>query len=73
MLAWLLSKRVRPLRRLKIDNLGVKHAMTEISAIKVVVPNMLQNVVDMALQIGGGAGMCSDLTGAIAAGARAFG
>ena len=37
-------------RRWKIDNLGVKHAMTEISAIKVVVPNMLQSVVDMALQ-----------------------
>lgn len=44
----------------KIDNLGVKHAMTEISAIKVVVPNMLQQVVDMAIQIHGGAGMCQD-------------
>ena len=57
----------------KIDNLGVKHAMTEISAIKVVVPNMLQNVVDMALQIHGGAGMCSDFPLArFAAGARAL-
>ena len=57
----------------KIDNLGVKHAMTEISAIKVVVPNMLQSVVDMALQIHGGAGMCSDFPLArFAAGARAL-
>ncbi|MFW8590394.1 acyl-CoA dehydrogenase family protein [Glaciecola sp. 2405UD65-10] len=44
----------------KIDNLGVKHAMVDISAIKVVVPNMLQEVVDIALQLHGGAGMCSD-------------
>ena len=57
----------------KIDNLGVKHAMTEISAIKVVVPNMLQSVVDMALQIHGGAGMCSDFPLArFAAGARSL-
>ncbi|MFS1702388.1 acyl-CoA dehydrogenase family protein [Alteromonas sp. AMM-1] len=45
----------------KIDNVGVKQAMTEISAIKVVVPNMLQQVVDMAIQMHGGAGMCGDL------------
>jgi len=45
----------------KIDNVGVKHAMTDISAIKVVVPNMLQQVVDMAIQMHGGAGMCGDL------------
>lgn len=44
----------------KIDQLGVKHAMVDISAIKVVVPNMLQQVVDMALQLHGGAGMCED-------------
>jgi alkylation response protein AidB-like acyl-CoA dehydrogenase len=44
----------------KIDNLGVKHAMTDISAIKVVVPNMLTQVVDMAIQIYGGAGMNHD-------------
>lgn len=44
----------------KIDNVGVKQAMTEISAIKVVVPNMLQQVVDIAIQIHGGAGMCGD-------------
>lgn len=44
----------------KIDSVGVKHAMTEISAIKVAIPNMLQKVVDMAIQIHGGAGMCQD-------------
>ncbi len=55
----------------KIDNLGVKHAMVDISAIKVVVPNMLESVVDMALQMHGGAGMCNDFPLArFAAGAR---
>jgi len=44
----------------KIDSVGVKHAMTEISAIKVVVPNIAQDVVDMTIQIHGGAGMCGD-------------
>jgi len=44
----------------KIDNLGVKHAMTEISSIKVVVPNMLQKVTDMAIQVLGGAGVSAD-------------
>jgi len=44
----------------KIDNFGVKQAMTEISAIKVVVPNMLQMVSDMAIQIHGGAGVSGD-------------
>lgn len=57
----------------KIDNVGVKHAMTEISAIKVAVPNMLQKVVDMAIQIHGGAGMCQDTPLArFASGARAL-
>jgi hypothetical protein len=57
----------------KIDNLGVKNAMVDISAIKVVVPNMLQQVVDMALQIHGGAGMCNDFPIArFAAGARSL-
>ncbi|MFC3094445.1 acyl-CoA dehydrogenase [Alteromonas sediminis] len=57
----------------KIDNLGVKHAMTDISAIKVVVPNMLQEVVDMAIQMHGGAGMCNDFPLArFAAGARSL-
>lgn len=44
----------------KIDTQGVRQAMTEISAIKVVVPNMLQQVVDMAIQIHGGAGVSAD-------------
>lgn len=57
----------------KIDNLGVKNAMVDISAIKVVVPNMLQSVVDMAIQIHGGAGMSNDFPLArFAAGARAL-
>ena len=45
----------------KIDAVGVKQAMTEISAIKVVAPNMLQAVVDQAIQIHGGAGVSNDL------------
>jgi acyl-CoA dehydrogenase len=57
----------------KIDKVGVKHAMTEISAIKVAVPAMLESVVDMAIQIHGGAGMCEDFPLArFAAGARAL-
>ncbi len=44
----------------KIDTVGVKHAMTEISAIKVAVPNMLQQVADMAIQMHGGAGVSDD-------------
>ncbi|MGX5913843.1 acyl-CoA dehydrogenase family protein [Aliidiomarina sp. Khilg15.8] len=45
----------------KIDRAGVRHAMSEISGIKVVVPNVLQRVVDDAIQIHGGAGMCNDV------------
>ena len=57
----------------KIDNVGVKHAMTEISAIKVVVPKMLEQVVDLAIQLHGGAGMCEDFPLArYAAAARAL-
>ena len=57
----------------KIDTQGVKQAMTEISAIKVVAPNVLQSVVDMAIQLHGGAGMCSDFPLArFAAGARSL-
>ncbi|WP_196157350.1 acyl-CoA dehydrogenase family protein [Reinekea sp. G2M2-21] len=44
----------------KIDTVGVKQAMTEISAIKVAVPNMLQQVADMAIQLHGGAGVSDD-------------
>ena len=57
----------------KIDKLGVRDAMTEISAIKVIVPTVLQNVVDMSIQIHGGAGMCNDFPLArFATGARAL-
>ena len=44
----------------KIDKVGPLQAMTEISAIKVVAPNVLQSVTDMAMQIHGGAGMSRD-------------
>ncbi len=44
----------------KIDAVGVKESMTEISAIKVVAPNVLQEVTDMAMQIHGGAGLSDD-------------
>jgi len=44
----------------KIDTVGAKAAMTEISAIKVVAPNVLQSVVDQAMQIHGGMGMTHD-------------
>ena len=49
----------------KIDKVGALGAMTEISAIKVVAPNVLQMVVDMAMQMHGGMGMSRDtaLTG----------
>ncbi|GAA6139278.1 acyl-CoA dehydrogenase family protein [Arenicella sp. 4NH20-0111] len=57
----------------KIDNVGVKNAMTEISAIKVVVPKMAQEVVDMAIQVHGGAGMSNDFPLAhFAAGVRSL-
>ncbi|HEY0096675.1 MAG TPA: acyl-CoA dehydrogenase family protein, partial [Archangium sp.] len=44
----------------KLDELGALGAMTEISAIKVVAPNVLQKVVDDAIQIHGGAGLSGD-------------
>lgn len=44
----------------KIDQVGVKKSMTEIAAIKVVAPNVLQEVADMAMQIHGGAGISDD-------------
>jgi alkylation response protein AidB-like acyl-CoA dehydrogenase len=44
----------------KLDQLGPLGAMTEISAIKVVAPNMLQKVVDDAIQMHGGAGLSDD-------------
>lgn len=44
----------------KIDTVGVREATNEISAIKVVAPNVLQKVVDMAIQMHGGAGVSDD-------------
>jgi alkylation response protein AidB-like acyl-CoA dehydrogenase len=45
----------------KLDTLGVFGAMREISAIKVVAPSVLERVVDEAIQIHGGLGVCSDV------------
>ncbi|UAY38271.1 acyl-CoA dehydrogenase family protein [Moraxella osloensis] len=44
----------------KMDKLGTKAALTEISAIKVVAPTVLQEVVDMAIQLHGGMGVSQD-------------
>jgi alkylation response protein AidB-like acyl-CoA dehydrogenase len=44
----------------KVDKLGAFGAMTEISAIKVAAPTMLQKIVDDAIQIHGGAGVSWD-------------
>lgn len=44
----------------KLDTVGALGAMTEISAIKVVAPNVLQQVVDEAIQMHGGAGVSND-------------
>lgn len=43
-----------------LDTKGVMGAMSEVSQIKVVVPNMLQTIVDQAIQIHGGAGVSED-------------
>lgn len=44
----------------KMDTFGNMAALTEISAIKVVAPRVLEQVVDMAIQIHGGAGLSQD-------------
>jgi acyl-CoA dehydrogenase len=44
----------------KLDEVGALGAMSEISAIKVVAPNVLQKVVDDAIQLHGGAGVSRD-------------
>lgn len=44
----------------KLDDAGALGAMKEISAIKVVAPNVLQRVVDAAIQMHGGAGVSHD-------------
>jgi acyl-CoA dehydrogenase len=43
-----------------MDTVGNKHARTEISAIKVAAPNVALRVVDRAIQVHGGAGVCDD-------------
>lgn len=43
-----------------LDTKGILGAMSEVSQIKVVVPNMLQTIVDQAIQIHGGAGVSED-------------
>jgi acyl-CoA dehydrogenase len=45
----------------RIDTAGAAASMSEISAIKVVAPNVLQRVVDEAIQLFGGAGMSQDV------------
>jgi len=45
----------------KLSEVGALGALTEISAIKVVAPNVLQRVTDEAIQMFGGAGVSSDL------------
>ena len=44
----------------KLDQGGAMNALSEVSAIKVAVPNMAQRVIDMAMQIHGGGGMSDD-------------
>jgi acyl-CoA dehydrogenase len=43
-----------------MDTVGNKHAMTEIQAIKIAVPRAVQQIVDRAIQVHGGAGVSSD-------------
>ena len=57
----------------KIDKAGALASMTEISAIKVVAPNVLEQVVSEAIQIHGAAGLSDDVPlVAILGGARAL-
>jgi len=44
----------------KLDDVGALAALTEISAIKVVAPRMLQKIVDEAIQLHGGIGISDD-------------
>lgn len=44
----------------KLDTGGPLHALSEVSQIKVAVPNMAQQVIDMAMQIHGGGGLSDD-------------
>jgi len=45
----------------KLDDLGPLASLNEVSAIKVVAPNVLQQVTDEAIQMFGGAGVSSDV------------
>jgi len=45
----------------QLDTTGIEGAMSEVSQIKVVAPNMLQTIVDHAIQIYGGMGVCEDV------------
>jgi len=44
----------------KLDQGGAMNAVSEVSQIKVIVPNVAQQVVDMAMQMHGGGGMTDD-------------
>jgi len=56
-----------------LDNRGIARSMSEVSQIKVAVPSMAQRVIDMAMQLHGGAGMSDDFPLAAAwTGARAL-
>ena len=44
----------------KLDTGGPLNALSEVSQIKVAVPNMAQQVIDMAMQIHGGGGLSDD-------------
>jgi len=43
-----------------MDDVGVKHSRDKIAAIKVAVPNLTYQVIDRAIQLHGGGGLCSD-------------
>jgi len=43
-----------------LDTVGPAGALSEVSQIKVAVPNMAQDVIDMAIQLHGGGGMSDD-------------
>jgi acyl-CoA dehydrogenase len=45
-----------------MDTVGNRHARTEISAIKVAAPNVALKVLDRAIQVHGGAGVCEDFS-----------
>ncbi len=45
-----------------MDTVGNRHARIEVSAIKVAAPNVALRVVDRAIQVHGGAGVCQDFS-----------